>query len=219
MDTAISRRTKVFLMLEIRFLRDVLARVLGRQPDLEVVGRSGPQETTLEEIVSSGCEVVLVDRVDRDWLGACRDRAQCLEHWIKIVAIGMDSDREFFLDAVRLGVIGYLLKDASVSNVLAAVRAAGCGWATCPGEMCTVLFQAFAGIDQDHTKRGARLTLRQQVLMNLVAKGFTNKEIAEELRLSQFTVKNHVSRILKHLDVESRSAAAEVMRAGAYAQE
>ena len=55
--------------------------------------------------------------------------------------------------------------------------------------------------------------------MKLVAKGFTNKEIAEELRLSQFTVKNHVSRILKHLDVESRSAAAEVMRAGGYARE
>ena len=219
MDTAISRRTKVFLMLEIRFLRDVLARVLGRQPDLEVVGRSGPQETTLEEIVSSGCEVVLVDRVDRDWLGACRARAQCLEHWIKIVAIGMDSDHELFFDAVRLGVMGYLLKDASVPDVVSAVHGAACGWATYPREMCTVLFQAFAGINQDQTKRGVGLTVRQQALMKLVAKGFTNKEIAEELRLSQFTVKNHVSRILKHLDVESRSAAAEVMRAGGYARE
>jgi len=78
-----------------------------------------------------------------------------------------------------------------------------------------MLFQAVARLHDDSLAK-AGLTLRQQRLMRLVAKGLTNKEIAEELRLSEFTVKNHMSRILKQLDARNRSQAAEVVRACGY---
>jgi len=205
-------------MIEMRFLGDALVRILGRQADLEVVGRSGAREVPFEEIISSGCNVLLVDRVDCNWLATCRASAQRVERLIKVVAIGMDSDQELFLEAVRSGVHGYLLKDSSVSDVVASVRAADCGSATCPREMCTVLFNAVAEIDQRRPRTGPRLTVRQQALMKLVAKGLTNKQIAEELHLSQFTVKNHISRILKHLDVPNRSAAVELVQPSRDAQ-
>jgi DNA-binding NarL/FixJ family response regulator len=68
--------------------------------------------------------------------------------------------------------------------------------------------------DRETKKAGCKigLTLRQQKLMKLVAMGLTNKEIAEELHLSEFTVKNHISRILKQLDVVNRSEAVDAVR-------
>jgi RNA polymerase sigma factor (sigma-70 family) len=87
--------------------------------------------------------------------------------------------------------------------------------------MCATLFQTVAQMEQNRQVKKATdkmgLTLRQQKLMKLVAKGMTNKEIAEELHLSEYTVKNHMSRILKQLDAENRSEAAETARECGYA--
>jgi two-component system NarL family response regulator len=117
-------------------------------------------------------------------------------------------------------VTGYLLKDASAADVTAAVRAVARGEASCPQQMCTLLFQTVAQMERNKQVKKSTdkmgLTLRQQKLMKLVAKGLTNKEIAEELHLSEYTVKNHMSRILKQLDAENRSEAVETVRECGY---
>jgi DNA-binding NarL/FixJ family response regulator len=122
---------------------------------------------------------------------------------------------------VRSGVMGYLLKDASASELVAAVRAVHRGEAVCPPQLCSTLFQFVAHvIEEVPAKRTARrpdLTMRQQQLMALVAKGLTNKEIASRLNLSEFTVRNHIHRVLKQLDAGSRSEAVETIRAYGYA--
>jgi two-component system NarL family response regulator len=132
----------------------------------------------------------------------------------------MDAESASFLEAVRCGVAGYLLKDASAADVTAAVRAVVRGEAICPPQMCMVLFQTVTQVERDwrtKTPMGKmRLTLRQQKLMKLVAKGLTNKEIAGELHLSEYTIRNHVSRILKLLDAENRSEAVETVRECGY---
>jgi DNA-binding NarL/FixJ family response regulator len=117
-------------------------------------------------------------------------------------------------------VTGYLLKDASAADVTAAVRAVAREEVSYPPQMCTLLFQAVAQMEwnrQESKPTGKMgLTLRQQKLMKLVAKGLTNKEIAEELFLSEYTVKNHMSRILKQLDATNRSEAVETVRECGY---
>ena len=132
----------------------------------------------------------------------------------------MDSDEEQFLAAVRSGVMGYLLKDASASDLVAAVRAVYRGEAVCPPQLCATLFRFVAHVvEETAVKRTAAkpdLTLRQQQLVTLVAKGLTNKEIASQLNLSEFTVRNHIHRILKQVDAGSRSEAVETIRAYGY---
>ena len=132
----------------------------------------------------------------------------------------MDSDEEQFLAAVRSGVMGYLLKDASASDLVAAVRAVYRGEAVCPPQLCSTLFHFVAHIiEETSVKRSAPrpdLTIRQQQLMVLVAKGLTNKEIASRLNLSEFTVRNHIHNILKQVDASSRSEAVETIRAHGY---
>ena len=122
--------------------------------------------------------------------------------------------------AVRSGVMGYLLKDASAAELVAAVRAVHRGEAVCPPQLCSRLFRFVAHIIEEMpVKRSAPrpdLTIRQQQLMVLVAKGLTNKEIASHLNLSEFTVRNHIHRILKQVDAGSRSEAVETIRAYGY---
>jgi DNA-binding NarL/FixJ family response regulator len=132
----------------------------------------------------------------------------------------MEPDEEQFMAAVRSGVTGYLLQDASASDVVAAVRAVFRGEAVCPPQLCSTLFRFVAQMArqmplQNPTSR-PDLTLRQQQLVTLVAKGLTNKEIASHLNLSEFTVRNHIHRILKQVDAVSRSEAVATIRAHGY---
>jgi len=206
---------RVFVVIENRLLRDVVARLLCRQGEIELCGKGG-SETSPEEVAKSGGDVELLDFVDAQWLSAVRERGREAGRAIKTIVIGMDAGSEPFLEAVRNGVTGYLLKDASAIDVLVALRTVARGEAICPPQMCAALFQNVAQAERGrHTRRAndeARLTLQQQKLMKLVARGLTNKEIAEELHLSEYTVRNHMSRLLKQLKAENRSEAVEAAR-------
>jgi two-component system, NarL family, nitrate/nitrite response regulator NarL len=209
-------RIRLYLSLRIRLLRDGLARAFRSHTDMEVVGCGRPCETTPEQVAGAECDVVLVDWIDHQWLSQTKLLGQTGSRSIKFVAIGMSAAPESFLEAVSIGVVGYLLRDASFSDVIAAVRATSRGEAICPPVFSAVLFQAFADMGQFWNSMKAEshssLTLRQKELMKLVDRGLTNKEIAVQMGISVFTVKNHVSRILRHLGVESRSEAAGACR-------
>jgi DNA-binding NarL/FixJ family response regulator len=213
-------KIRVFLVIENRLLRDTLAHLLRRQADVELSGKGGSGETNPGEVAKSGCDVALLDFLDPQWMSAVREQSQETGRTIKAIVIGMDMERAPFLEAVRCGVTGYLLKDASAADVTATVRAVARGEASCPPQMCTLLFQAVAQMDRDRQVKKPTgkmgLTLRQQTLMKLVAKGLTNKEIAVDLHLSEYTVKNHMSRILKQLNAENRGAAVEAVRERGY---
>jgi len=212
-------KIRVFLVIENRLLRDTLVHLSRRHGDLEVSGKSGRGETNPEEVAKSGCDVALLDFLDQEWFSVVRKQNQENGRAIGTIMIGMDAESAPFLEAVRCGVTGYLLKDASAADVTAAVRAVARGEASCPPQMCTLLFQTLAQMERNRQVKKPTgkmgLTLRQQKLMKLVANGLTNKEIAEELHLSEYTVKNYMSRILKQLSAEN-SAAVETVRQCGY---
>ena len=213
--------TRVLLAIESRLMRDMLARLLRRHDDLEMLGWSGSGEIPAAEVAKRGCNLVVTDCVDREWIENCRQHLAGPEQSLHFVAIGMEPEAETFLEVVRCGVRGYLLKAASGAEVLEAVRTVARGEASCPPQLCTVLFQTVAQMEgkpaPKKRNKGPGLTLHQQKLMRLVARGMTNKEIAGELHLSEYTVKNHMARILKQLDAENRSDAVEVVREYGYA--
>jgi DNA-binding NarL/FixJ family response regulator len=137
-----------------------------------------------------------------------------------IIFIGMGTDEEQFIAAIRSGATGYLLQDASSSDLVAAVRAVSRGEAVCPSQLCSALFrfvvQSAREMHLQNSTSKPELTLRQQQLVGLVSRGLTNKEIASHLNLSEFTVRNHIHRILRRVDASSRREAVEVIRAYGY---
>jgi DNA-binding NarL/FixJ family response regulator len=211
---------RVFLLIENRLLREALVRLFRKRPDLLVVGQSGQDDATARDVSDSKCDVLVIATFQTTWLPTNFALANVGQLGLKTVLIGMDADEEQFMAAVRSGVTGYLLKEASASDVVGAVRAVFRGEAVCPPQLCSTLFRFVAQKAREMPLQNSTpkpdLTLRQQQLVTLVAKGLTNKEIASHLNLSEFTVRNHIHRILKQVDAETRSEAVETIRAYGY---
>ena len=217
------RPISVYVLVESRLLREALVRLARKQASMGFIGASGDGRVALEQLAGTPCDVLLLDSLQmlRNFLthsGASNRDASG-----KILLLGMEEDPEHFLQAVGLGVRGYLLKDVSTAEVMEAVRATAQGEAVCPPKLCKTLFDFVAtemvsrsGSLQQTGYRQVSLTLRQRQLMTLVAGGMTNKEIASNLNLSEFTVKNHIHRIMAHLHADSRRKAVEAIRAGGF---
>jgi len=185
-----------------------------------VVGQCDHAEATARRLLDSHYDVLVIDSLQAAWLPANIALESGDHASFRAVVIAMDSDEEQFLAAVRSGVTGYLLHDASASDVVSAVRAVSRGEAVCAPQLCSTLFRFVAQTAREMplqiSSSRPDLTLRQQQLVSLVAKGLTNKEIACRLNLSEFTVRNHIHRILKEVHAGSRSEAVETIRACGY---
>jgi DNA-binding NarL/FixJ family response regulator len=215
-----SLEISVYLLAENRLLRDTLARLLRKRAEINVVGVSRSSETVKDDIFASRCDVVLMDSFEDDACASFLGDFLSQDYGIKLLLFGMNNDPELFLKAVHVGICGYLLKEASAAEIVAAVRAAVRGEATCPPSLCMALIQHLSKKKYDTAEsiespcaNQKALTPRQLQLVRLVAEGLTNKEIAANLNLSQFTVKNHLRRVMRQVEAASRHDAVDVLRA------
>jgi DNA-binding NarL/FixJ family response regulator len=209
--------TRVYVMAENRLLRETLVRLFRKRSEISIVGDTCRSDSAIEAIASAKTDLLLLDCFDAkstsdDWLTDLQESVPD----IKIVLFGMDEDADVFLRAVRRGIAGYVLKNASATDLLDAVRTVAQGEASCPPKFCKVLFKTLAdGTTEEKDERGIsqfELTQRQRQLMSLVAMGLSNKEIAANLNLSEFTVKNHIYRVMKQVDAQSRHQAVSLIR-------
>jgi DNA-binding NarL/FixJ family response regulator len=213
----------VYLVAEHRLLRESLVRLLRKKSDIRVVGEGRHFDSTAEDVIGSNCTVLLLDSLATAHATHLLEELSEKAPKIKIILFGMDEDPECFLRAVRLGVCGYIVKDASAADIVTAIRGVAQGEAVCSPKLCMVLFQHVCNefrklpmISDREARIKFGLTHRQSQLVALVARGLTNKEIAASLNLSEFTVKNHLRRIMKQVDVDNRHEAVEVIRAGGF---
>lgn len=214
-----AKLTKLFLVIENRMLREAMSAMFRRQPDFSLVDSIRYSTAAFRELTASPCDILLADQASAVAFPASFI-SQFLSHspGSKAILFGMEEDSEAFLQAVRSGVSGYLLGDASAEETVAAVRKVAAGEAVSPPRLCHQLFEFVARTTREGSlilnqrlciKLG--LTARQQQLIALLARGFTNKEIAGTMNLSEFTVKNHVHRIMRRLNAQSRYAAVQTV--------
>lgn len=202
-------RFSVFLVAGNRLLREALAKLLNRRGDFDVRGVSACITDITSSIVASGAEVLILDSVTAR-LSDCAFISKIVSQLpaIRIVLIDMDNDREIFLECVRAGALGYLLKDASAAEVVCGVQAVAQGQAVCPPQLCVDLFRAFSrqwpAVPSARIKIEFGLTRRQQQIVPLIAQGLTNKEIASHLSVSEQTVKNHIHGIMRRVGAADR---------------
>ncbi len=206
----------VFLLAENRLLREALARILGKKTDITVVGAATYSPSIAESIAAVSAQVLLFDPGDSSSSLLFMQTVRETLPGLKVILIGMELNADVFLRAVREGIAGYLLKDATAADVAAAVRAVANDQAVCPPDLCHTLFDYVARQRRTSpsffVKHQLGLTRREQQLVEMISRGSTNKEIAGELGLSEQTVKNHIHRVLRKLGVRDRLAAVEVCR-------
>jgi DNA-binding NarL/FixJ family response regulator len=218
-EISIAQVTKLFLIIENRMLREAMTTLFQKQPDFALLDSIRYSSSAYKLIAASGCDILLADQASASAFPAnFIGDLLSLFPGRKAILFGMENDPELFLEAVRSGTSGYLLGEASAEETIAAVRRVVAGEAVSPPCLCHHLFQFFARSSREGSMilnqrlcQRLGLTARQQQLMALLARGFTNKEIAESMRLSEFTVKNHVHRIMRRLNAQSRYAAVQTV--------
>jgi DNA-binding NarL/FixJ family response regulator len=202
-------KLSVFVAADNRLLREALARMLAKKGNIEVTGLESTVPLRAESVAQAKADVFLLTSqgaLHDDLLMIQQVRAAVPE--MRILLLGMVKDAGEFLQCVRAGISGYLLHDASSDEVLEGVGAVHAGKAVCPGALCAALFRYFEseGVSMACVSPRHRLglTRREQQLVPLIAKGLTNKEIANHFSVSEQTVKNHLYRMKQKIGAEDR---------------
>jgi two-component system, NarL family, response regulator DevR len=180
------------------------------EADIAVVGEASNGSEALAKIRVLMPEVILMDvRMEKmGGIEACREiRSQYPN--IRVVMITSYPDNEAVTSSVLAGACGYLLKNVSRSELLKAVRLAASGESLLrPEATQKAISQMTSLVHRSTSKSNNDLTEREREVLGLVTRGYTNKQIAEALYLSEKTARNHVSHILEKLGLSRRSEAA-----------
>lgn len=214
-ETQLSENIKVLVVAENRLLREALARVLPKDNGIRVVSAIGFASETVKQIAQAKPHVLILDPTGFE-SSSTQVVVQAIREVpsLKVVLIGMEADDVTFLRWVRAGIAGYLLKNASATEVVVAVNSTARGSAVCPPELCLMLFNWVARqeipISNLNGKLQLGLTQREVQILQIISCGLSNKEVAMQLNLSEQTVKNHVHHLLRKLGAANRQAALEL---------
>src|SRR5271157_5540646 len=201
----------IFVITANRFFRESLIRLFRSDKEFRVMGAADCSPLLCVQGRVNPEVVVLRPEWDDRAFRATRAIHEAAPQ-TKILMIGMEDDQEMFLKAVQAGAEGYLLRDASAKQILAAVHRLEQNTVVCPKHLERALFNLIANGPRLNTTRPqstCELTPREYQLTSLVAQGLANKEIAGRLNLSLQTVKNHVHSILQKTQSKNRAMLAQ----------
>ncbi|WP_433256278.1 response regulator [Streptosporangium sp. CA-135522] len=183
---------------------------LDSQPDIEVVGEAADGREAVARVAELRPEVVLMDvRMPvMDGLAATREILGGGGLCPKVLILTTFDLDDYVYEALRAGASGFLLKDASARQLAEAVRVVAAGEALLAPSVTRRLIAEFARVGPRRPRgRLEDITERETEVLTLIAQGRSNQEIAEELVLSEQTVKTHVGRILAKLNLRDRAQA------------
>lgn len=187
-------------------IRKGLVQLIEMEKDIKVISQASNGEEAYKLAKKFMPDLILMD-VNMPVMNGIKAAKMLKEekHPSKVLFLTIYNDREYLLEALKLGVEGYILKDAEYDDLIKAIRTIYNGGVY----IHPSLMEEIDNIDHENLKKG--LTPREIEILKLISKGYSNKEIAQKLFLSEKTVKNHVYNIFKKLDVKDRTQAAIYM--------
>jgi NarL family two-component system response regulator LiaR len=195
---------RVMLVDDHTVVRSGLGAVIGAADGLLLAGEAGDGEEALRVCAKAVPDVILMDLLMPRMDGVAATQA-ILKTWphIKIIALTSFAEKSYVEGALQAGAVGYLLKNISAEELVAAVRRAASGQPSLSPEAAQVLITK---VNQPPAA-GSDITSREKEILALMVEGLSNADIAARLIVSQSTVKFHVSNILSKLGVASRTEA------------
>jgi len=202
---------RVLVVDDQQLIRDGIASMLDVQEGIAVVGGAKNGQEAIEQAASLKPDIVLMDihMPVMDGIAATEKLRRQLPD-SQVVMLTTFDDESYIIRSLQAGACGYLLKDIPVDDLAQAVKLAHAGVYQLAPEVAGKLVGNLKTIDQSKIPESLEidLTKRELEVLNLIASGATNREIAEQLFVSEGTVKNHVSNILSRLGLRDRMQAA-----------
>lgn len=204
------KKIKILLIEDNRLLREGLTNILKKQKDLQVVATVGNGENISIFMDKHKPNILLLDlglRSQNSLKIVKLSRQNFIE--TKIIVMDFIPLQSDVFDYVQAGVSGFILKDANVKDFFKTIRDVYKGIKVLPPHLTGTLFtqivkHAINEFTPSLINRSVRMTKREKQVIELIADGFTNKEIAQKLHLSPYTVKSHVHNILEKLALNTR---------------
>ncbi|TCO47138.1 DNA-binding NarL/FixJ family response regulator [Kribbella antiqua] len=202
---------RVFLLDDHEVVRVGLRQLLEAEPDIEVVGEASTAAQAVARVPALQPDVAVLDvrLPDGDGISVCREIRSGMEAPPACLMLTSFSDDEALFTAIMAGAAGYLLKQVSGTDLVGAVRRLAAGESLLdPAMTSAVLERLRHPADEDDDPRYKSLTEQERRILDEIAAGKTNRQIAQSMFLAEKTVKNYVSGLLRKLDMERRTEAA-----------
>ena len=199
---------RVELVDDHEVVRQGVRAMLDAQPDIKVVGEAGSVEEAIRRVGFDDPHIVILDvrLPDGSGVEACRE---IRTRWpnIKVLMLTSFADDEALFASIMAGASGYVLKQIRGNDLVESVRKVGRGESLLDPEMTDRVFRRIRGEEADDPLL-SRLSKQERKILDYIAAGLTNRQIAEEMFLAEKTVKNYVSNVLAKLEMSRRSEAA-----------
>ena len=199
---------RLLLVDDQDIFRQGLAALLSVEADLEIMGqaRNGQEAIALAKTLQP--DVILMD-VRMPLCDGVQATRAIHEHypWIRILVLTTFDDDEYILQSLQVGALGYLLKRTPSKEIASAIRSVAQGYSQLGPTIALKVFSQLKSCAASHPYQGM-LSKREVEVLKLVGQGKNNQEIAQELYLSEGTVKNYVTQILHKLQMRDRIQAA-----------
>lgn len=201
---------RIMIVDDHEIVRTGLRAVIEIEPDIQVVDEAASGEEFLERVSDVGPDVVLMDVLMAGMGGieACR-LAKADNPTLRVVMLTSHNDESAVVAAVLAGASGYLLKNVGRADLLRAIRMAAAGGVLLDPNVTRAVTGKLVELNaRARHQEGDAISEREREVLQLVARGLTNKEIAYELNITEKTARNHISHILDKLNLSRRAEAA-----------
>ena len=204
----VTKEIRVFIIGGNRLFNEVFAATLKNQQVIVLVGSTINPDEAFERVQSLLADVVLIDATLRR-----TDVIQVIQGikaelpYTRVILLGLNNREEDNLEFVEAGASGYTLKHESIAELLQVIELVYNGQTKCSTKMAALVFGRIAELSREHCEEmpwEEELTQREGEVVQLIVRGFSNKEIATRLCVSLYTVKNHVHSVLEKLHVSRR---------------
>jgi DNA-binding NarL/FixJ family response regulator len=202
-------KIRLLLIEDNRLLREGLTAMLKKQPDIEIVAAFGNGEDIVQKAREWKPQVILVDlglRSQNSLRVVELVRQDSPE--VKLIVMDLIPVQADIVEFVKAGVSGFLLKDATFEDFLKTIRSVAAGAKVLPpsltGSLFSQIIEQAVGEGKVKLIEAVRMTKREREVVELIAEGLSNKEIAQRLSVATYTVKSHVHNILEKLALHTR---------------
>ncbi len=205
------QRIRILIADDHSLMRQGLKQILEIEKEFEIIGLATDGIDAINKCLELKPDIILLD-INMPNMNGIQTLRRIKDMGLntKVIMLTIHDDREYLFETINIGAEGYVLKDAEASSLIKAIKDVFSGESYIHPSLASEFVKEYKkrgkGTDKDSSKE--RLTRREYEVIILIAEGMNNREIGEQLFISEKTVKNHVSNIFKKIDVNDRTQAA-----------